>query len=530
VEPGGIINVTCLLKNQGTANAPACILRVYLSLDDLFDSADRQLAWGNMEAIDAGASRTVNGDNIPVPATVNNGKYFVIFLADADGTVNESIENNNQASIPLTVGNPALNPPRDLSASVSPSTVKLSWLEPEPGGGTLAGFSVYRNAVKIAFVDNPSTIEYTDTGLALGTYKYYVTASYSSPVGESSKSNEVQVTLSNDTKPDLTIQDFAVTPVAVAPGGSLNISCSLLNIGGAQAAASEIHLYLSRDQIIDANDISLAYGTMDPINAGDNISVTGTDISLPASLASGTWYALIMADANQVVDETNETNNMASVSMVVQGDAPDLQILGISFYPLVIVQRANIRITSTISNAGNVSATPIKVTFYLSTDEVLDDSDLQLFIETTRLLGAKSNTTLSAGFILGSNITPGQYFLIGVIDPDKAVTESDETNNQLITSVIVSATSGTDDILLGDKLRIYPVPATDFIHLDFTDVPKDNMEIVVFDAIGNHVYSNILGRGERVNLKLDVSNWNKGFYTIRVIAGGSSFVKKLLIQ
>ncbi|MFA6484379.1 MAG: M6 family metalloprotease domain-containing protein, partial [Bacteroidales bacterium] len=245
VEPGGLVKLTCKLENQGTAGAGASMLRIYLSQDDKFDSGDRQLASGTMDALDAGASRDVSGENIQIPASTNVGKWFVLFLADADGAVAESIENNNQASIELTVGNPALNPPRNLVAQVSASTVKLSWTEPEAGGGTLAGYYVYRNGSNISTIGNPATLEFTDSGLALGVYTYYLTAFYSAPVGVSSKSNEVTVTLSNDAKPDLTAQDLLVTPVQVAPGGSLDISCSVLNIGGAVAGTNEVRLYLS---------------------------------------------------------------------------------------------------------------------------------------------------------------------------------------------------------------------------------------------------------------------------------------------
>jgi len=530
VEPGGTINLTCKLENQGSARAGSSMLRVYLSQDENFDSEDRLLASGTMNALDPGASLDVNGENIEIPSNTNNGKWFVLFVADADAAVVESIEDNNQASVAITIGNPALNPPKNLIALVSPATVKLNWQEPELGGGTLAGYSIYRNSVKIGFVDNPATVEYTDTGLALGTYIYYVTASYSTPVGESSKSNEVLVTLTNDTKPDLTIQDFEVTPKVAAPGGSLDMTCTLLNIGGAQAPSNQVQLYLSKDLKIDSNDIYLAYGTMDPLNAGDNISISGEDISLPGTLSSGSWFALIMADANAEIDETNETNNIAFVSIVIQGETPDLQIIRISLSPLVIAPRTNVRVTSIVFNGGNATASPVKISFFLSKDETLDNSDPKLFDESTRLLGAKGTIQLSSGFIMQANLSPGQYFLIGVVDKDGMVEESDETNNQLIKPVIVTGTSGTDDNLLSKDLRIYPIPATDWINIDFTGILTEDMEIAIFDAIGTKVYYDIIVPRGSIKLKINVNQWDRGFYTLRIVNAGYTFVRKMVIQ
>lgn len=530
VEPGGTINVTCKLENQGTTQAGSSMLRIYLSQDEIFDSGDRQLASDSMDPLDAGATKDVTGQNIQVPSNTNVGNWFVIFLADADGTVNESIENNNQASAPLTIGNPALNPPRNLVAQVSPATVKLSWTEPEPGGGMLAGYYIYRNSVKIGFIDNPSTVEYSDNGLALGTYTYYLTASYSNPLGESSKSNEVQVTLSNDTKPDLTLQNFEVTPLVSAPGGSLKMTCTLLNIGGAQAPSNLVQLYLSKDLNIDSNDILLAYGTIDPLNAGDNISISGADISLPATLGSGNWYALIMADADNQIDETNETNNTAFVSIVIQGETPDLQLIGISFYPLVIVPGTNFRVTITISNGGNTTASPVKVSLFLSKDETLDDSDLKLFDESTRLLGAKGTIQLSSGFTLQPNFTPGQYFLIGKVDPDGVVAESDESNNQFVKSVIVTSTTGTDDILLSKDLHIYPNPATGFINIDFNGRVTDKTEIEIFNGTGTRVYYEKIVPNGSLQLIIPVNQFDRGFYTLRMRNDGNVFYKKIVFQ
>ncbi|MDD4645753.1 MAG: M6 family metalloprotease domain-containing protein, partial [Bacteroidales bacterium] len=116
VEPGGIISLSCTLVNSGPAQAGNSVLRVYLSQDNVFDSGDRQLASWAVNPVDAGAESEILKENIRVSSTTEVGKWHVIFLADADGNVAESIENNNQASALIMVGNPSLNPPRNLVA------------------------------------------------------------------------------------------------------------------------------------------------------------------------------------------------------------------------------------------------------------------------------------------------------------------------------------------------------------------------------------------------------------------------------
>ncbi len=109
------------------------------------------------------------------------------------------------------VGNPALVPPTNLQASVSNSSVTLTWESPLPNRSrtqkntvskqsnlrnndriNLVNFKVYRNGTEIALL--PSTVlSYIDTELINGiTYNYYVTAVYTDPEGESGPSNAVQ--------------------------------------------------------------------------------------------------------------------------------------------------------------------------------------------------------------------------------------------------------------------------------------------------------------------------------------------------
>jgi M6 family metalloprotease-like protein len=530
VESTGLVELSCTQVNQGDASAGYTMLRIYLSKDELLDSEDLQLASGTINALGPGESSEASGSSIEIPAGATDGKWKVIFMADADGLVAESIEDNNTAITELTIGNPSLNPPRELVALVSGQDVRLEWKYPEEGGGTLGGYYIYRNSVKVGTVDNPETFLFEDKNLTLGVHTYYVTAFYTAPVGESPKSNEVTVTVSSDAKPDLVIQDFTVTPTEVAPGGSIDITCRLLNIGGLQAGASLVQLYLSKDQTIDAEDTYLAYGTMDPIEPGGSIDISGEDITLPAAATSGTWYAIIRCDGENTVEETNETNNTAVAMLVVQGNSPDLEIASISFYPLVIFPKTNVRVTVIVSNSGNATASPVKVSFYLSTDDVLDASDLPLFTQSTRILGAKATINLSSGFTLAETILSGQYYLIGMADEDGSVAETNENNNVLIKAVTIIGTSGIEEFDLSGDLLIYPNPASNWVVISFINPDKRFRRLVVVNNLGQTVYQSDEPNRMNQSIRIDVKNWNKGFYVIRLFDSNGAVSKPLLIE
>ncbi len=107
------------------------------------------------------------------------------------------------------------SPPRDLTASASSDTVRLSWLPPDSvsWNNAVISYRVYRTPVDSLFpttpiVELPDTVlTYTETGFLVGeTNRYAVTAFFAN--GESPFSNEVLIH----------IYDPAAAPESAAPG------------------------------------------------------------------------------------------------------------------------------------------------------------------------------------------------------------------------------------------------------------------------------------------------------------------------
>ncbi len=83
---------------------------------------------------------------------------------------------------------PGFAPPENLEFTVVDTDVLLTW--DAPGAGTPDSYNVFRDGSMIA---NTTDLSYDDTGLAVGSYDYYVTAVY--PGGESVPSNVVTATI-----------------------------------------------------------------------------------------------------------------------------------------------------------------------------------------------------------------------------------------------------------------------------------------------------------------------------------------------
>lgn len=103
-------------------------------------------------------------------------------------TANYSIAGESPASNTVLVEIEVTYPPENLSYSVSGDTVQLVWDQPITGPRALLNYNVYRDGQSIGQSADP---QYTDPGLANGSYTYYVTALYDG--GESAASNSISV-------------------------------------------------------------------------------------------------------------------------------------------------------------------------------------------------------------------------------------------------------------------------------------------------------------------------------------------------
>jgi len=281
------------------------------------------------------------------------GTSTVVVTAE-DGTTKKTY------SVYFTLSNPdVFNPPRNLTAGVIESSVTLNWISPIAGSsGILSGFKVYRNGSVITTLTNPTLLNYTNSGLAAGTYTYYVTATYTSINGESSASNQVSVTISTTGLPDLVINNPKVTPADIFVGDVIEASGQVANSGTANAGTSIFKVFLSANTTYEASDFLLASGRTDPINVGSNWPFTLSGIFIPGSTKAGNFYVLFLADANGVIAELNENNNTAIVPITVKSGSAienDVILSNIKLFPVPAFDHLAIRYSGTYSGMCKIT-------------------------------------------------------------------------------------------------------------------------------------------------------------------------------
>jgi subtilisin family serine protease/uncharacterized membrane protein len=311
--------------------------------------------------------------------------------------------------------------PQNLVAASGDNRALLSWTASLGATRYVVKRAMASGGPYTAVASNVKGASYVDTSAANGTTYYYVVSAANS-LGESGDSNEASAT--PNAPADLTIASVQPPPPAGA-GVSFTLTVTTRNQGAGPSEASTTALFLSSNGSLDAADTRLVELAIDPLLPGTSVTSTPT-VTIPSEIISGTYYLFAVADADQTEAESTEYNNLFLRSIKV---GPDLEVTALGV-PLTGAPDGVISVTSTIANAGGGNAGAFALTFYLSSNYVLDASDILLN-------GSRTVTSLAAGasspgttdVTLPAGTAVGTYQVIAKVDGADQIVEALETNN-----------------------------------------------------------------------------------------------------
>jgi subtilase family serine protease len=99
---GGSFTANDTTRNQGADAVPMTATRFYLSTNSSFGAGDVPIGVRMIGALTPGAT-DAGSATLVVPAGTAPGNWWVIAVSDGDGTVAESLENNNTRARTITV-------------------------------------------------------------------------------------------------------------------------------------------------------------------------------------------------------------------------------------------------------------------------------------------------------------------------------------------------------------------------------------------------------------------------------------------
>ena len=181
-------------------------------------------------------------------------------------------------------------------------------------------------------------------------------------------------------------------------------------------------LFRSSDNVITSSDILIGSRYVSGLAAGAS-NAADTAITIPATVPAGTYTIGAIADYNNAVKESDETNNsLAGNQITVLG--PELRMTAVSG-PASAARGGTKSVSDTATNIGGGSASSFYVGIYLSADSIITESDMLLGYRYVPGLDPGASNTGTTSITIPSSIAPGTYY-IGAIADNFTVMECDE--------------------------------------------------------------------------------------------------------
>jgi subtilase family serine protease/subtilisin family serine protease len=449
---GQTITVSDTVKNLGGGTADPSTTRYYLSVDGVLDAGDLALGSRAVPALAPNATHTGSAA-LTLPAGLASGSYLLFAKADGDGVVAEVSEANNVGirgiqvgadlvvsalTVPTTGGAGAAltiqDTTRNQAGAASPASTTRFYLSLDTvwdvadvllgsrAVPVLAGLAQSSGSVTVAIPG----------GTATGSYSIIARADADAVVGETQEANNTAFRVIQ-IGPDLTMS--ALTgPANGGPGLAITLNDTTRNLGGGAAGGSTTRFYLSADGVLDGADVALGARAV-PALAGGAPHSGATVVTIPAGTATGTWFLLARADADGVVGETTESNNLGSTTIRIGGDL----VVSVFTVPAVAAAGATISVTDTTTNQGLGPVGGSLTRFFLSTDANLDAADTALSERAVAALGAGAGQTASTPVTIPAGVAGGTWYLIALADAGGGVAETAENNNWLARAIQIGA-------------------------------------------------------------------------------------------
>ncbi|GAB3581932.1 CARDB domain-containing protein [Hymenobacter daeguensis] len=467
VVAGGSTSASCYIYNLSGAIANSSSVGYYLSSDQTLDASDVLLSSsiGYTLPVSQYSSRYAT---LTVPTGTTAGNYYVLFVADYQSQVPESNEANNVSAVSLTVTLPSI----DLTiqqAAVTPQNtapgmpLNMSCYIANQGNAIANSSSVgfyFSTDATLDATDQLLTSQYgtslypgytqsrygtaaVPTGTAPGTYYILFVADYQNQVGETNENNNVSAVSFTVAPPgvDLVIQQEYLYPSSTVAGNSIQATCTIFNQGNMLAGSSTVGFYLSTNQTFDASDVLLSTSTGFSLSANLG-SYRSVYPIVPLGTAPGNYYVLFVADPANAVTETSETNNVRSLALTVLAATIDLTIQSPYLSPASLAPGGVTSASCYLYNQGNALANPATVGYYLSTNQVLDASDV-LLNNTTGTLYGGGYSSRYVNLTVPTGTAVGNYYVLFVADYLNQVPETSETNN-IASAVLQVVAPGID--------------------------------------------------------------------------------------
>ena len=246
---------------------------------------------------------------------------------------------------------------------------------------------------------------------------------------------------------DINVSDATASLTTLNAGEMLSLSANQNYSGNhldADLPSFNLGYYLSRDCDPSSDDIYLG-GDISGLGSDDPTDSESEDVTIPANTTPGNYFIIFIADDDDELVESNETNNIACIGITILG-TEDITVTNVQVNSIIINPGQLITVSGDQNYIGNqldADLPSFNLSYYLSRDCNLSSEDIYLGGDVSGLGSDDPANSESEDVTIPENTIPGSYFIIFVADDDDELTESNEMNNIVCIGITIL---GIEDI------------------------------------------------------------------------------------
>ncbi|NJL47507.1 MAG: hypothetical protein HC929_08480 [Leptolyngbyaceae cyanobacterium SM2_5_2] len=487
---GENITLSINVSNQGTANAGASTLTIYVSDSPTFERSSATAIISRRLSALTGLTGTTESFTFPYLEAYGDGEKYLFFVADAESDVAEINETNNITALPIAVA-PAINVDFAFIDSMIPETVVigqpitasatvLNQGTTTSGATTLSLYlsnyvadtdvfdiktATFVTTVPInalgASVSGVANLNFTYTStLGSGQKNLFFVVDAANGIEEFREDNNVvksTIVASEPLDIDLVIASPSISPTSVIAGARVDLFARVQNIGTVDAGTSFLRAYVSNDQILNEGDVQVWGRSIGEITGNSSTATQTAFFNYSPTYGTGTKYILFVADSNNTVFETNENNNITAVPLVVNVIQPgiDLVIANASVSTDTITVGQSMTINAMVQNQGETASAATKLGVYLSDTPTLDASTVLVKTVEVDSLGTYVTSSEAVTFSYLEAYGTGTKYVLVVADSEDKAAESNETNNIQVFEITALPDFDRPDLVISEISELF---------------------------------------------------------------------------